>query len=241
MRYLNKVSFINSAAVKYAELDLNGNVHFIGTQGVGKSTLLRAILFFYNANSLKLGVPTGPANKNFAEWYFPYRNSYILYEVVRENGAYTILAFKAQNRVCFYFIDAPYDREMLIDVDGRAFESWEKIRAGLDARKVYYSRRIKSYEEYRDILYGNDQGKKEFRRYALLESRQYLNIPRTIQNVFLNSRLDAEFIKQTIIDSMNEEDLQIDLHNYTHHLKDFETQLDDMRQFRRPVVLKQAH
>lgn len=240
MRYLNKVSFINSAAVKYAELELNGNVHFIGTQGVGKSTLLRAILFFYNANSLKLGVPSGPTNKNFAEWYFPYRNSYILYEVLRESGAYTILAFKAQNRVCFYFIDAPYDREMLIDGDGKAFESWEKIRAGLDARKVYYSRRIKSYEEYRDILYGNDQGKKEFRRYALLESRQYLNIPRTIQNVFLNSRLDAEFIKQTIIDSMNEDDLRIDLHNYTHHLKDFETQLSDMRQFRRPVVLKQA-
>lgn len=240
MRYLNKVSFINSAAVKYAELDLNGNVHFIGTQGVGKSTLLRAILFFYNANALKLGVPSGPTNKNFAEWYFPYRNSYIIYEVLRESGAYSILAFKAQNRVCFYFIDAPYDREMLIDGDGRAFDSWDKIRAGLDARKIFYSRRIKSYEEYRDILYGNDRGKKEFRRYALLESRQYLNIPRTIQNVFLNSKLDAEFIKQTIIDSMNEEDLRIDLRNYTHHLKDFETQLSDMRQFRRPMVLKQV-
>jgi len=240
MRYLNKVSFINSAAVKYAELDLNGNVHLIGTQGVGKSTLLRAILFFYNANSLKLGVPSGPTNKAFAEWYFPYRNSYILYEVLRETGAYTLLAFKAQNRVCFYFIDASYDREMFIDEDGRALESWEKIRARLDARKVFYSRRIKSYEEYRDILYGNDQVKREFRRYALLESRQYLNIPRTIQNVFLNSKLDAEFIKQTIIDSMNEDDLQIDLQNYTHHLKDFETQLSDMRQFRRPAVLKLA-
>lgn len=240
MRYLNKVSFINSAAVKYAELDLNGNVHLIGTQGVGKSTLLRAILFFYNANSLKLGVPSGPTNKSFAEWYFPYRNSYILYEVLRETGAYTILAFKAQNRVCFYFIDAPYDRDIFIAKDGRALESWDKIRAGLDARKIFYSRRIKSYEEYRDILYGNDQVKKEFRRYALLESRQYLNIPRTIQNVFLNSKLDAEFIKQTIIDSMNEDDLQIDLQNYTHHLKDFETQLSDLRQFRRPAVLKLA-
>jgi len=240
MRYLNKVSFINSAAVKYAEIDVNGNVHLIGTQGVGKSTLLRAILFFYNANSLKLGVPSGPTNKTFAEWYFPYRNSFILYEVLRETGAYTILAFKAQNRVCFYFIDAPYDRKMFIDEDGRALGSWDKIRAGLDVRKVFYSRRIKSYEEYRDILYGNDQVKKEFRRYALLESRQYLNIPRTIQNVFLNSKLDAEFIKQTIIDSMNEDDLQIDLQNYTHHLKDFETQLSDLRQFRRPAVLKLA-
>lgn len=240
MRYLNKISFINSAAVKYAELDLNGNVHFIGTQGVGKSTLLRAILFFYNANSLKLGVPSGPTNKSFAEWYFPYQNSYIIYEVLRETGAYSILAFKAQNRVCFYFIDAPYRREMFIDIDGKAFESWDKIRGQLDGDNVFYSRRIKSYEEYRDILYGNDQGKKDYRRFALLESHQYLNIPRTIQNVFLNSKLDAEFIKQTIIDSMGEEELQIDLQIYAHHLQDFEAQLNDVRQFRQPAVQKQA-
>ena len=48
MRYLNKIIFLNSAHVPYAEVKLDGNVHFIGTQGVGKSTLLRAVLFFYS-------------------------------------------------------------------------------------------------------------------------------------------------------------------------------------------------
>jgi hypothetical protein len=33
MRYLNKVIFLNSAHVPYAEVKLDGNVHFIGTQG----------------------------------------------------------------------------------------------------------------------------------------------------------------------------------------------------------------
>ena len=51
MRYLNKIVFLNSAHIPYSEIQLDGNVHFIGTQGVGKSTLLRAILFFYNADS----------------------------------------------------------------------------------------------------------------------------------------------------------------------------------------------
>ncbi len=45
MRYLNKIIFLNSAHVPYAEVKADGNVHFIGTQGVGKSTLLRAVLF----------------------------------------------------------------------------------------------------------------------------------------------------------------------------------------------------
>lgn len=45
MKYLNKVIFINSANIPYAEIAVDGNVHFTGTQGVGKSTVLRALLF----------------------------------------------------------------------------------------------------------------------------------------------------------------------------------------------------
>lgn len=36
MRYLNKIVFLNSAHIPYSEIQLDGNVHFIGTQGVGK-------------------------------------------------------------------------------------------------------------------------------------------------------------------------------------------------------------
>lgn len=47
MRNLSRIIFINSANIPYSDdIYLDGNVHFIGTQGVGKSTLLRAILFF---------------------------------------------------------------------------------------------------------------------------------------------------------------------------------------------------
>ena len=70
MRYLNKIIFLNSAHIPYAEVKLDGNVHFIGTQGVGKSTLLRAILFFYNADKLRLGIPK--EKKSFDAFYFPY-------------------------------------------------------------------------------------------------------------------------------------------------------------------------
>ena len=55
MRHLNKIIFLNSANIPYAEVMLDGNVHFAGTQGVGKSTVLRALLFFYNADKMRLG------------------------------------------------------------------------------------------------------------------------------------------------------------------------------------------
>ncbi|EOR96328.1 ATPase involved in DNA repair [Arcticibacter svalbardensis MN12-7] len=225
MRYLNKIIFINSANVSYADITIDGNVHFIGTQGVGKSTMLRAILFFYNADKLKLGIEKG--KRSFDEYYFPFPNSYIIYEVVRETGSFCVLAFKSQGRTAFRFIDGAYNRSNFISPDNKSM-SWEQVRNTFPGHG-HYSRKIEYYEEYRDILYGNNKGlSAEFRKFALIESRQYQNLPRTIQNVFLNSKLEAEFIKQTIIMSLNEEDVKINLDQYAFHLRDFEVQLADI-------------
>jgi len=240
MRYLNRVFLINSAQVKYAEVNLDGNVHFIGTQGVGKSTLLRAILFFYNADTLKLGIPK--TKKSFLEYYFPYANSYIIYEVARQNGAFCVLAYKSSNKVCFRFIDSAYAQNHFINTENKAHESWSGIAQQLDANGVYYTKRkIDNYNDYRDILYGNNSGiAKELKHYALIESKDYQNIPRTIQNVFLNSELKAEFIKDTIIKSLGN-DIQIDLSNYTHHLKGFELQLTEIKRFQDVKTTNQAN
>lgn len=240
MRYLNKIVFINSATIPYAEIQLDGNIHFIGTQGVGKSTILRAILYFYNADSRKLGIPKGPTVKSFADWYLGYGNSFVIYEVAKETGAFCVIAFKSQNRVCYRFIDTPYQREYFINDTGEVHSNWDAIRQKLDANRINISSMVNSYDQYRDILYGNFTGKKEFKKYALLEAKQYKNIYRTIQNVFLNTKLDANEIKQTIISSMEEEHIAIDLDQYNHHLNGFEKNLNDIKEFRRASVKKQA-
>ena len=126
MRYLNKIIFLNSAHIPYAEVKLDGNVHFIGTQGVGKSTLLRALLFFYNADKLKLGIPK--EKKSFDAFYFSYSNSYIIYEVMRENGAYCVVAAKSQGRVSFRFVDASFERDWFINEHNEANVSVENAR-----------------------------------------------------------------------------------------------------------------
>lgn len=238
MRNLSRIIFINSANIPYSDnIYLDGNIHFIGTQGVGKSTILRAILFFYNADTQKLGIPV--EKQNYTDYYFPFANSYIIYEVTTEHGAFCILSFKAMNRVCYRFIDSPYRKEFFIDENRTAYSGTDRIRAMLDQHEVEYSRIIYTYDEYRNILYGNATST-EFRRYSLMESKQYQNIPRTIQNVLLNSKLDAEFIKRTIISSLNEEEISIDLNSYKEHLKDFETRLRDISEFQKKETQKQA-
>lgn len=228
MRYLNKIVFINSASVKYAEIELDGNIHLIGTQGVGKSTLLRAILFFYNANKTKLGIPR--EKKGFDDYYFEYQNSYIVYEIIKDNIPFCVLAYKVNGKVAFRFFNSEYKIDLFIDKDNRAFESWDKIRNAF-GKEIYYTNLIKSYEDFRRIIYGDNNGlKPELKKYALIESKQYQNIPRTIQNVLLNTNLEAKFIKDTIINSLNEEEFVIDIENYSkNHLRDFETQINDIK------------
>ncbi|AGC78564.1 uncharacterized protein DUF3584 [Nonlabens dokdonensis] len=228
MRYLNKIVFINSASVQYAEIELDGNVHLIGTQGVGKSTLLRAILFFYNANKTKLGIPK--QKKGFDDYYFQYQNSYIVYEILKDNIPFCVLAYKVNGKVAFRFFNSSYNRELFIDNNNKAFESWDSIRNAF-GKEIYYTKLIKSYDEYRRIIYGDNSGlKPEFKKYALAESKQYQNIPRTIQNVLLNTNLEAKFIKDTIINSLNDEEFIIDIENYAkNHLRDFETQINDIK------------
>ena len=234
MRFLSKIVFINSGAVRFAEINLDGNVHFIGTQGVGKSTILRAILFFYNADTQKLGI--SKEKKLFSEYYFPFANSYIVYEVTKETGSFCVLLLKSLGRISYRFIDGAFNVRNFVAEDGRVAETWDKIRAAFDQQGTDYSRKIDTYEEYRDIIYGNNEGKRDLRKYALLESRQYQSMARTIQNVFLNARLEAEFIKQTIIHSLSDVNVEINLQIYQYELKGFEEQLADIRQFRQSIT-----
>ena len=225
MRALRKIIFVNSAHIRYAEVRLDGNVHFIGTQGVGKSTLLRAILFFYNADKLHLGIPK--EMKSYDEFYLPHANSYIVYEVEHEHGPFCVLTFRSSGRACYRFIDAAYHKEWLIDDRGDVTADSKVIRERLGGASM--SKIIDRYEQYRDILYGNKQAVgKEFARFQLMESNRYQNIPRSIQNVFLNSRLDANFIKDIIIRSMSEEEANIDLGYYRRQVADFGQEYKDI-------------
>ena len=239
MRYLNKIIFINSAQVKYAEINLDGNVHFIGTQGVGKSTLLRSILFFYNADTLGLGIPS--QKKSYLEYYFNHSNSYIIYEVVREDGKFCVVSYKSQNKVCFRFFSGEYQQQYFVSENGNVPDNWNGIAQQLDTKRVSYTKRkIDEYKEYRDIIYGNHDAKKhEWRKYSLLESKDYRQVPKTIQNVFLNSKMEADFIKRIIILSL-ENDVRIDLNQYAYSLKGFETELADIRKFKTPSTTSQA-
>ena len=183
------------------------------------------ILFFYNADKLHLGIPK--EMKSFDEFYLPHANSYMVCEVEHEHGPFCILVVRSSGRACYRFVDAAYRKEWLVDERGEVTAEWKVIRERLGG--AYMSKIIDRYEQYRDILYGNKQTVgKEFARFQLMETSSYQNIPRSIQNVFLNSRLDANFIKDIIIRSMSNEEANIDLGYFRRQVADFEQEYKDI-------------
>ncbi len=238
MRYLNKIVFINSAHIRYAEVAMDGNVHFTGTQGVGKTTLLRALLFFYNCRKDRLGIRT-QGQQAFDDFYLPTSASYIVYEVERgdEEVPFSIVLFRHHNRAAFRFVDAPYSREWFVDQLGVVASDNLTVRQRLHNLGIDFSGIIDRYSQYLDILYGNRAAhlSKDLLKYYLLRSQQYQNIPRIIQNVFLNERVDAGFIKNIIINSVagEEEEIAVDLNFFRSKLTNFNDELEDISQWSR--------
>ena len=228
MRQLSRIVFVNSANIRYGEVRLDGNVHLIGTQGVGKSTVLRAILFFYTGDKTHLGISR--EKKSFDDFYLPGANSYIAYEVETEFGAFTVLAFRSHAHSVFRFIGAPFRREWLIDEAGEVTADASVIRRRLDGAPM--TRIVDEYQEYRDIIYGNKRATgKEFARFCIMETAKYQNIPRSLQNVFLGAKVDADFIKDIIIRSLGDEEPGIDLVYFRSQLAGFEREYNDISQW----------
>lgn len=226
MNRLNKIIFINSANIPYNEMLLDGNVHLSGNQGSGKTTVIRAVLFFFTADKMRLGIESG--KRSFEDFYFPFSNSYIIYEVKTDSNAFSVVAMRSQGKIVYRFIDSPFSRHWFVRPDGRAESEWSRIRENV-GESIEISPKVDTYQMFRDIIYGDLRDRNHrFDKYALAVCRNYQNIPQSIQNVFLNSKLDAEFIKDTIIQSMPDMSEPINLSNYRRHLAGFKDEFEDV-------------
>lgn len=226
MRLLKSIYFLNSASMLYTQVNLNGNIHITGKNGSGKTSILRAILFFYNPDTQNLGI--GSNQKNFTEFYFPQTNSYIVYEVQKEDFTYLIIAFKKQNRVYFKVVEAIFKRDSFIK--DNQIMSLQDILQGFHGERKFVSNNIEKYKDFKSLIYGTNN---EFKRYSIFDSKgiNYQSIPRTIGNIFLNYKLDSLFIKHSIINSIMEEPPSINLISLKHQLGNFDKHYKDIKAF----------
>ncbi|HRD38194.1 MAG TPA: ATP-binding protein [Bacteroidia bacterium] len=218
-RILNRIVEINIANVKYADIELCGNTCFVGTNNYGKTSLQRAILFFYSANSRGLGI--AQSQKSFEEHYFRYENSFLIYEIATEDKPFCVLVYR-HNKLVYRFLDAN-DEALKI----------KEVIANVEKRGIYISNQIDTFERYRNIIYGTETDKQLSKFHLLKGNEKYQNIPKSITNVFLSSKnsIDSRFIKDFIANSLTTENSSIKLEQVERQLRQFNEKYMDIETF----------
>ncbi|MBK9284826.1 MAG: ATP-binding protein [Sphingobacteriaceae bacterium] len=229
VRILNRIVEINIANVKYADIELCGNTCFVGTNNFGKTSLQRAILFFYSANSRGLGIAS--SQKSFEEHYFRYENSYLIYEISTEDKAFFVMVYR-HNKLVFRFVDTPYNPDIFLNSNDEAMKIKEVI-GNLEKRGIFVSNQIDTFERYRNIIYGTETDKQLSKFHLLKGNEKYQNIPKSITNVFLSSKssIDSRFIKDFIANSLTTENSSIKLEQVERQLRQFNEKYIDIETF----------
>ena len=228
-RILNRIVQINIANVKYTDLELSGNTCFVGTNNFGKTSLQRAILFFYSANTRGLGISA--SQKSFEEHYFKYENSYLIYEIQTESKPFFVIIYR-HNKLVFRFVDAEYSPDYFFNENDEAIKIKEVV-AGFDKRGIFVSQQIDTFERYRNILYGTETDKLLSKFHILKGNEKYQNIPKSITNVFLSSKssIDSRFIKDFIANSLTTENSSIKLEQVDRQLRQFNEKYTDIETY----------
>jgi len=227
-RILNRIIFINIANTDYACVEIAGNTCFVGTNNMGKTTLQRAILFFYSANTRGLGISS--SQKTFEDYYFQYPNSYIIYEIKTEDGLFHVMVYR--NTKLFYrFVEGAFEQEYYIHEKEALVP--KAVLAKLNERRIPYSDQVETFERYRNIIYGADPDKR-YKKFALMKGNaNYHNIPLAITSIFLSSEsvIKAEFVKECIANAIGSKHTTIELKTIERQLRQFTERYHDIETF----------
>jgi hypothetical protein len=227
-RILNRIIFINIANTDYSCVDIAGNTCFVGTNNMGKTTLQRAILFFYSANTRQLGIST--SQKTFEDYYFQFPNSYIIYELATEEGFFHVMVYR--NTKLFYrFVDGAFEQKFYIS-EKETLQP-KAVLAKLNERNIAYSDQIETFERYRNIIYGADPDKR-YKKFALMKGNaNYHNIPLAITSIFLSSEsvIRAEFVKECIANAIGSRHTTIELKTIERQLRQFTERYQDIETY----------
>lgn len=247
---LKRIIFIDSAKFKNIDMDISENTLLLGASGVGKSSIMRAVLFFYTMNSDKeiLGIAVGETKKGFNDWYFNIDgSSYIVYEYTTTNGRFLFVVTR-RRQLQYTFIDITnYDDKLenLLTDDIDVPLVYSDFVAKLSSLNLdFYTTNEKA--EYRKIFCFEEYKKfsQDFRRKQLQDCKFYLfkslkdvdYYGKYLSKVFLNNKITENNIKSMLsslldMDSNNEllsigsislDDLRIRLDDVVRKEEDYE-------------------
>ena len=185
---MKKIYFFNAANFPYAEIDLSKkNIFFVGDNGSGKTTAIRAIHFFYNSDVKALGIDSN--KESFKNFYFRYDNSFIVYDF----GDYFVLMYKRRGEIKRIFSKKRFNVK---EVDFNDFDSM------LNYAKSGFRFSPSTNEEFKKVIYGLDRKHLDFKLTTIKNYNTFINLYNKIFNVN-KAVFDSNSIKEVIFTTLD--------------------------------------
>ena len=191
------------------ELDLTGHTQLEGTNGAGKTSLMRLLPLFYGMRPSDIVSKVDQA-KNFADFYLPRESSILVYEYQRPFGQKCqVLATSDGRGVHFKFIDDAYDAQHFI-ASSQVNEQGSKAKPFTinEIEKNYRSigkesSKFLGIDKYRQVIQNLRSGRKH-KEIRLLQNRFSFSeqacphIDKVI-NGTIEKNLDFEAVKRMLV------------------------------------------
>jgi len=246
---LKKVYLIKSAGFEFTEVDVSKNTLLLGESGVGKTTIMRAVLFFYTMDySDSMLNLTSDTKKSFNDWYFKEYNSHIVYEYERAESRFLFVVSKS-GKLHYTFIDITNSLLEVKDIfiDENIPVNLEELNEKIQKENLpNYSTTIK--DKYISAFHKRDINNKKIKQESIVDFSLYENISftkefaKTLSNIFTSSKVDSSSIKKSIVSLIENSDAKIDLSEIRINLDEYVSHKDEIEQFEKktPEIEKLA-
>ena len=230
MGYLKRLVMVNSGGYQLADVLLDGHSDLAGGQGVGKTTLMNAILFPFVVDDQYLDIDTREKTR-FSLYYFQHSNSFLIYEIINNlNVPYCILINRIGQALNFHFISAPFDMNWLYNGDDQV-TSWQEIRQKLSELGINCKTEDRMWK-FNNVFLG--KGEYYDKQYSIVRTPKDRDAVRPlISAIFKNRPFTQENLKETLVAavmSSNQVDTEgIELASHKSNLESFTQRYADIK------------
>ena len=230
MRGLEAVVLIGAGRFSEVRLGVTDHVQVVGDTGNGKSTLCRALLFFYLGEPSRANYGLDASKQDWPTYYLSAPRSYVIFEVSRgDELPFHVAVTRPGHSIQFLFVDSQFRREDYLEETGlnaARIKPIDEVMESFDSLGIHYEK-VDSYAGFQDRIYGTKTS--PFNVFQPVPGKQdkLLVLGHAIAGMFRASvggidNMDLAKFRNVLVSTVtNPQEAEIDVREIANNIRDF--------------------